>query len=210
MRTRWTALLALALVAILFSTAPAADDDKDTFTDEGFVRTWLILAPIPLDENQGGTDGLNKEQIKDEAKLQPKEGDKATAGKKELTWKKFKAPEHLVDFNAILGDKTEDAVAYAVCYVVADAEMKGVRMKTGSDDQLKVYLNGKKVFEFTAPRAADKDQDTTEVTLQKGVNPLVCKVVNEKDEWSLCVRFLDKDDKPIKNLKVILTPKEKE
>lgn len=206
MRTRWAVLSAWVLLAVLCSAAPAADD-KDSFTDEGFVRTWLILAPIPLNDNQDGADGLAKEQIKDEAKLQPKDGDKATAGNKELIWKKHTAPEHLVDFNAILGNVTEDSVGYAVCYLVADAERK-VKMKTGSDDQLKVYLNGKKVFEFTEPRSADKDQDTTDVTLQKGVNVLVCKVVNEKADWSLCVRFVDKDDKPVKDLKVRLSPKE--
>jgi hypothetical protein len=206
MRTRWAVLCAGMLLAMLCSTAPAADD-KDTFTDEGFVRTWLVLAPIPLENNQSGAEGLAKEQIKDEAKLQPKDGDKMKAGDKELTWKKHTAPEHLVDFNAILGDTTENSVGYAVCYLVADSEQK-VKMKTGSDDQLKVFLNGKKVFEFTEPRSADKDQDTTDVTLQKGVNVLVCKVVNESADWSLCVRFVDKDDKPVKDLKVRLSPKE--
>jgi hypothetical protein len=193
-------------LALLLPATRAADDDKDAFTGEGFIRTWLILAPIHLNDMQSGFDGIQKEQIKDEGKIEPKDGDKIKVGGKELTWKKHKTEEHLVDFNAILGAETEDSVAYAVCYVVAGEEMKGVKMKTGSDDQLKVYLNGKKVFEFTEPRAADKDQDTTEVTLQKGVNVLVCKVVNEKVDWSLCVRFVDKDDKPVKGLKVQLTP----
>jgi len=207
MRIRRLIVAAIVLLVALISAAPAADDNKDSFTDEGFVRSWLILAPIPLKENQNGADGLAQEQIKDEAKLEPKDGDKIMVGAKELTWKKHQTPEHLVDFNVILGNTTEDSVGYAVCYLVADAEMKNVKMKTGSDDQLKVYLNGKKAFEFTDARAAEKDQDTTEVTLQKGVNTLVCKVVNEKMEWSLCVRFVDKDGKPVKNLKVQLAPK---
>jgi hypothetical protein len=206
MRTRWMALIATPLLLFVVP-APAADKDEP-FTEEGFIRTWLVLAPIPLAENQSGADGLAKEQIKDEAKLQPKEGDKVKAGDKELTWKKHQAPEHLVDFNAILGSQTEDSVAYAVCYLVTDAEMKDLKMKTGSDDQLKVYLNGKEVFKFTEPRAADKDQDTTEgITLPKGVNTLVMKVVNEKIDWSCCVRFVDKDDKPVKGFKVQLAPK---
>jgi hypothetical protein len=207
MRIRWTIPAALATVLALWSAAAAADDAKDSLTDEGFIRDWLVLAPIPLADGQSGAEGLAKEQLKDEAKLQPKDGDKTKAGDKEMTWKKHKTPEHLVDFNAILGNTTEDSVAYAVTYVVADKEMKGVKMKTGSDDQLKVWLNGKKVFEYTEARAADKDQDTTEVDLQKGVNVLVCKVVNEKADWSLCVRFVDKDDNAVKNLKVQLTPK---
>ena len=71
---------------------------------------------------------------------------------------------------------------------------------TGSDDQVKVYLNGKEVMKFAEPRSADKDQDTTTVTLTKGINVLVAKVVNEKVDWQFCVRFTDKDDKPLKGL----------
>ena len=91
--------------------------------------------------------------------------------------------------------------ALATYYLVAPAEMKDVKMKTGSDDQAKVYLNGKEVFKFAEARPTAKDQDTTEVTLRKGVNVLVVKVVNEKMDWSFCVRFTDKDDKPLTQLK---------
>ena len=74
-------------------------------------------------------------------------------------------------------------------------------MKTGSDDQSKVYLNGREVFKFAEERAAEKDQDTTDVTLRKGVNVLVVKVVNVKVDWSFCVRFTGRNDKPLENLK---------
>ena len=100
-----------------------------------------------------------------------------------------------------LGAETEDSVAYAVTYVDCPEELSGIRMKTGSDDQVKVFLNGKEVLKVTEARSAEKDQDTTEVTLRKGVNVLVVKVVNEKVDWSCCVRFVDKNDKSITNLK---------
>ena len=122
-------------------------------------------------------------------------------GDRALIWKEHTCKDCVLDFNFLLGAVTEDSVAYAVSYVVAPEELKSVKMKTGSDDQAKVYLNGKEVFKFTDPRAADKDQDTTEVSLQKGVNVLVVKVVNEKMDWSFCVRFTDKDDKPLTKLK---------
>jgi hypothetical protein len=195
--TSWVLGLALLLPFV----AAAAAEDKAGVNDEGFLQRWLVLAPIPLTDGQSGADGLEKQQLKDEAKLKPKAGDKVKVGDKELTWKEHTCKEHLLDFNDLLGATTEDSVAYAVTFVVAPEEMKGVKMKTGSDDQAKVYLNGKEVFKFTDPRAADKDQDTTEVTLQKGVNVLVVKVVNEKMDWSFCVRFTDKDDKPLTKLK---------
>ena len=195
--TSWVPGLALLL---LFAAAVTANDAAGV-NDEGFVQKWLVLAPIPFADSQNGAEALDKEQVKDEAKLKPSAGEKVKIGDKELAWKEHTCKEHLLDFNALLGNTTEDSVAYAVTFIVAPEDLKGVKMKTGSDDQAKVYLNGKEVFKFTDPRPADKDQDTTEVTLRKGVNVLVAKVVNEKMDWSFCVRFTDKDDKPLTNLK---------
>jgi len=70
-------------------------------------------------------------------------------------------------------------------------------MKTGSDDQCRVYLNGKEVFKNAEVRPTEKDDDTAEVTLRKGTNVMVVKVVNEKFAWSFCVRFTDRDDRPL-------------
>ena len=175
--------------------------------EEGFIRNWLVLAPFPFGEAQNGTDALGKQQIPDEAKLQPKEGDKVKSGDKNLAWKPYKAEGHLLDFNAFLGQKTENSVGYAVCYLLADREMKDITLKTGSDDQAKVYLNGKEVFKNEEARPADKDQDSTpNLTLKKGANVLVFKIVNETEDWTGCLRFTDKDGKPITDLKVTLKP----
>src|SRR5262245_57863604 len=184
---------------LLFGLAVAADE-KSGVNEEGFIQQWLVLAPIPLDKDQTGADALDKEQLKGEAKLKPKAGEKVKAGDKELAWKEHACKEHLLDFNAFLGGQTEDSVGYAVTFVVAPEDLK-VKMKTGSDDQAKVYLNGKEVFKNAEARPAEKDQDSTEVTLQKGVNVVVVKVINEKIDWSFCVRFTDKDDKPLTKLK---------
>jgi hypothetical protein len=188
------------LVVLLVLAARAAADEKTGLDGDGFIQKWLVLAPIPSDAADSGADALKKAQVKDEAKLKPKAGEKVKAGGKELAWKKHTSKDHMLDFNAFLGSDTEDSVAYAVTYVTAPAEMKGVKMKTGSDDQVKVYLNGKEVFKYDEERSGDKDQDTTEVTLRKGVNVLVAKVVNVKADWQLCVRFVDKDDKPVKGV----------
>jgi hypothetical protein len=191
----------LVAATLVFAAAPAArSDEKSGLDGEGFVQKWLVLAPIPLGPTESGAGGLDREAVKDEAKLKPKAGDKVKADDKELTWKEHTAREHLLDFNALLGAQTEDAIGYAVTYITAPSEMT-VKMKTGSDDQCKVWLNGKEVFKYADPRPAEKDQDTTDVTLKKGVNVLVVKVVNEKIDWSFCVHFTDKDDKPITDLK---------
>jgi len=189
----------LLAVALWLGASAAVADEKAGTDSDGFVQQWLVLAPIPLKDGEDGATGLGREAVADEAKLKPKAGDKVKAGDKELAWKAYAAKEHLLDFNGHLGAQTEDAIGYAVTYVTAPADMT-VKMKTGSDDQCKVWLNGTEVFKFTDARAADKDQDTTEAKLKKGVNVLVVKVVNEKIDWSFCVRFVDGDDKPVAGL----------
>ena len=147
------------LLLLLCLSAKAPADEKSGVNDEGFLQHWLVLAPISLEENQSGEDGLAKEQLKDEAKMKPKKGDKVKVGDKELTWKEYNAKEHQLDFNDFLGKETEDSVGYAVTYIVAPEELKSIKMKTGSDDQCKVFLNGKEVFKYTEERSAEKDQD---------------------------------------------------
>jgi serine/threonine protein kinase len=186
---------------------PEEDWIKSGLDQEGFITTWLLLAPIPLDAGQSAADALGKEQVTDEAKLQPKAGDKVHIHGKELVWQKHTTLDYYFDFNAFLDKQTDDSVGYAASYIHADVEMKDVKLKTGSDDQALVYLNGKQVLKQPNARPLAKDQDTTEITLRKGVNVLLFKVINEKIEWAGCARFMDRDGKVIRNLTASLTAK---
>src|SRR5262249_59756455 len=97
-------------VLLLLGVAVVSADDKSGVNEEGFIQNWLVLAPIPLAENESGADGLDKQQLKDEAKLQPKEGDKIKIGGKEIVWKKHNLKDFLLDFNELLGAHTDHSV----------------------------------------------------------------------------------------------------
>ena len=192
------ALLALALLFAL----PA----QDTFSPdgEGFIRNWLVLAPIPVEEGSGASE-IDKDLVSGEAKLKPKAGDKVKVDGKDLTWTAHKTADWFIDFLTGFGkDRGEDACAYAVAYVHADDAMK-VKLAIGSNDQCKAFVNGKEVAKFTETRTLEKDTETAEVTLAKGQNVVVLKVINEKNNWQGCARFL-KEGSPVKNIKISLTP----
>ena len=135
----------LAATALLLLTGRAVPGKgKMGLDEEGFITTWLLLAPIVLDKGQSGADALGKEQIPGEAKLRPKAGDKVKVNGKELVWKVYQAKGYFFDVNDFLGKVTEDSVAYAVCYIHADRALPDIQLRTGSDDQAVVYLNGKR------------------------------------------------------------------
>jgi hypothetical protein len=89
-------------------------------------------------------------------------------------------------------------------YVIAEAETKAT-LALSSNDQGKAWLNGKEVFRFAETRTLEKDTDVTDVTLLKGQNVLVLKVINEVNNGQGCARFT-KDGFGVKGIKISLTP----
>ncbi len=183
------------------------DDDKPGIDGEGSIRAWLVLAPIALEDGQDGAQGLEKEQIQDEATLKPRVDNTVEVAGKELTWKVADAEQGILDFNKFVGKETEQSVAYAVSYLEAEKDLANVILKIGSDDEIRVYLNGKRVHSYDEGREFEKDEDTVDgLSLKKGRNVLVLKVVNEGQDWMGSVRVLDMDGVPIKGLQAMTRP----
>jgi hypothetical protein len=191
-------------MTLVLSAVLAAGVHAEEMDAEGFIKEWLMLAPIDISDGDGATSEIDKQQIPDEAKLAPKEGEKALVKGKEMAWKKIGAKEYYFDVNEILGDQHQGVAGYFVCYVESAEEQKDVKLLMGSNDQGKVYLNEKMAITYSEGRTIDKDQDSAVVTLNKGVNKLVFKVINDSNNWQGCMRFTDKDGKPLKGLKVKL------
>jgi hypothetical protein len=125
-----------------------------------------------------------------------------------LTWKKVKATDYFLDLNALLNQQTEKTVGYAVCYIRAEEERNNLQVKMGSNDQGKVYLNGKVLLKTSEPRSLEQDNDVARnVTLNKGVNVVVFKIFNEGgSDWQGCLRFTDASGKPVTNVVIRLEP----
>ena len=202
------AIILSALVLGLFAVQSRAATDEFTPRSDGFIRDWLLLAPIQLAADADSAEAVEKNQIPDEGLLKPKAGDKVTVRGKEFTWKKVKATDYFLDLNAICNAETEKTVAYAVAYIKADEEQKNLKLKMGSNDEGKVFLNGKLLLKATEPRALDQDSDTArDVTLNKGINVVVFKIINEGgSDWQGCLRFTDASDKPVTKIGIRLEP----
>jgi len=194
----------VALSCMLVSKVGAADALK--LDSEGYIRHWVMLAPIALSEGESGVDAVFKEQIKDEAALQPKAGDKVKIRGKELTWQNITAATNYFDFNAVLKTVNDHAAGYMVTYIECDTERPDVIMAVASNDEGRIYFNGVDIYAFSEPRTLMLDADKGKVTLKKGVNVVVFKVINEQNSWQGAMRLLDKAGTPLKNLKIRSSP----
>jgi uncharacterized Zn ribbon protein len=188
------------MVAILLQAPQTSSPDA-----EGFIRNWLVLAPIAVQEDSGATE-IEKDFVGGEATIQPKPGDRVNVAGKILTWTAHQTSDYFIDFLKAFGaERGEDVAGYAVAYINADDSMK-VRLSVGSNDQCRVWLNGTQVIKFTETRTLDKDTDSADVVLNKGQNVLVFKVINEKNNWQGAARFLQ-NGVPVKNITIATAPK---
>ncbi len=205
MRTILTILLLLQTSgSLLIPNVLAEENRPDT---NGYIHTWLMLAPIPLEEDETGTEAVAFNIIRRESALQPREGDTHKAAGYERTWKKIVTEGDVFDFNVVLNDRIENAVAYLVTYIHSPGEIQNVTLLAGGNDQTRVYFNGQAVSTSTEPRALTKDSDMAKgLTFQKGVNTVVMKIVNEVGNWQGCLRFTTEDGTPLKNYTLQLQP----
>ena len=203
-------LLALDACAVVATGGIYTAPQEKTYgpDDEGYIRNWLVLGPIPNEARSRGENEVDRNQLPDEGTLAPKAGEKVTVREKYLTWKKYQTPRFYVDFNEWLKHpenvREENVLGYIVAYVHSDRERTKLQCRMISNDQGKLYLNGKTLLKFTSTRAIVKGEEDIAkgVTLRKGLNVVVFKIINESNNWGGCVRFTDAKGKPVTDIRM--------
>lgn len=204
MKTLFAILGGAAALSIFTPEAGAADAFQPDA--EGYIRHWVMLAPVTLRDGESCADALLKNLIPNEAALRPKAGDTVKVGGKELAWRNVTAATNYFDFNETLKSINDHVAGYMVTYVECDQDLPETVIAVASNDQGRIYFNGVDIYAFTEARQLMLDADKGRVTLKKGVNTFVFKVTNEQNSWQGAMRFLDKAGAPLKNIRIKLQP----
>jgi hypothetical protein len=139
--------------------------------------------------------------------MRPRAGQPVRIGDQALVWQKYHSPNAVLDFNAVLGRLTRRYFAYAACYLNSDRPRNDLWLQVGSDDQAKVSINGRDVYQFRCPRALGGGLDTIgSISLEQGTNVLLFQVANEGADWLGCIRLVDEAGRPAQGIHFRLTP----
>ena len=95
-----------------------------------------------------------------------------------------------LDLGALL-NRAEHVSAYALLQVYS-RQPQEVAILLGSDDSVRLWVNGELEHEYPRDRVARRDQDIVPVTLSAGWNTLLAKVVNFQSAHGLYLRIADK------------------
>lgn len=170
-------------------------------SSSGFVRDWLLCGvfpnPLPPEQERGegyqvGV-GFHTDYLGGEARARPlaREVVRRPDGRP-TAWMRYQSEDDKIDFRkAFAGNETERVVAYAFRTVKRD-EPGGAILSIGSDDSVKVWLNGELVHEHEVGRGMRADHDVVPVTFKGGENSLLVKVENGRGGWGFITRILSR------------------
>jgi len=94
-----------------------------------------------------------------------------------------------------------DRVAYLRTRVWSPKNQK-VRLEVGSNDGIKVWLNGQVVHSNNVGRTISRDEDKIDVTLRQGPNKLMMKITQSGGTWSACACLRTLDGGKVEGLKI--------
>jgi hypothetical protein len=164
----------------------------------GFLRDWYVIGPFDARGRKGFSAVYPPEKGVDlDAVLEGK-------GDKKLRWKRETVTEAatgrfpvLIDLRKPLGD-ADDAVAYAWTAIDVPRE-QAVEFRGSADDNLSVWVNGKREFGFEEYHNGVRlDRHRFVVKLKKGTNTILVKVCqgipdksNPAPNWEFLLRITD-------------------
>ena len=177
----------------------------------GFLRRWLILDPIPATgvTQNAVQAAVKKEYFPNQFTVIPHDGDKVTVNGTELAWHALDTKFYSVSlyhFGWLVNKSTDNVLMWAVTIVNCPEEMHDVRLAIGSNDASVWWGNGQEVIGIYGDRLSVVDDGVSKkLTLKKGPNVIRCAIHNQGGMTDFCARFLDANDKPIKNLTLSLS-----
>ncbi|NQT85402.1 HEAT repeat domain-containing protein [bacterium] len=166
----------------------AQDFINDLEKNDGYILVWMGAGPYTVK----GKSGLDLFDLA----FPPEKPDA-----KDVKWTRLTKGINACDINleAAISDG-DHCAAYVRTRVWAPADLP-VRLELGSDDAIRVWLNGKHVHGKNGSRGMTLRQDRPKADLKKGWNDLLLKVIDHEGGWAFACRIRKPDGSALEGLK---------
>jgi CubicO group peptidase (beta-lactamase class C family) len=188
----------------LFALTAAADDlpGRSALKPDEFLKTWVVLKPITISgKDQTPSEEVLKQAFAEdwligqsgETGIRPRPGLKQRIVHKGLVdqpleWQSVRSKDDDIDL------QTDTApVQYSIAYAWVEFNMPAATqglLGIGSDDAVKVWLNGKLIHDKWAVRPVTPDEDVVPAEFKRGSNRILLKVLNGQGGWGFAFRLM--------------------
>ena len=176
--------------------------DVDQLKTGAFLHDFMLIGSFPNPLPEGVTDyfhldrtclGFSKDYLVStggEKNAEPFIGQAVSFGNnKNLIWQNYHSPTDKINLKKVF-TPNDKVVAYAAIWIKSDTEQKKL-MGIGSNDGMKVWLNGKMLIKVHKPRTVNIDNEYLSLKLHKGKNLLLIKIEQGFGGWGFVLRPVD-------------------
>jgi len=163
------------------------------------MRQWLVCGPFPVSQKEGERPDMAAQRqafYKDfltehggEADIRPTAQMVHKIDGEQYRWQPVASETDVINLFDVY-----EPEEYVVAYAWAEIEMPEARsglLGIGSDDAMRLWLNGEPVTENWTDRPAQPDDDLVLVNFRAGKNQILMKVQNQRESWGFVCRLLD-------------------
>ena len=155
-----------------------------------FITDWSLLGPFYTQKSHDLDQDFLLEQG-GEANIRPSPEQEFRNSKNQtLKWRPISGREKIINLIEEIG-RLGNVTAYAFCQIEGSGE-EYVEFGLGSDDSVKVWINGQVVHQSQEPRGVMVDQDQFNVKLNPGSNTCLIKVSQGMGDWGFVIRPVDR------------------
>jgi len=172
--------------------AELADATYEGLKPGEYMSRWLVLGPIPVfkDRPRDTNPKTEKAAFENDTLTSFENFEPSVLiGQVPYQWKIFQSDNEIMDLDRAWKER-EHMICYAWAQVNMPQETEAL-LGIGSDDAVKVWLNGELVHENWVDRGVEPDDDVVPVTFRKGHNQLILKVQNGTWGWGYVCRLLE-------------------
>jgi len=173
----------------VYATLDLARAMPGTFS-YGFIDAWAMIGPFHWNQDTGfQAPPFDPANIDFEIEHAWNE--------KPITWRRETNPDPAAMFE-LTGrfGMINNVAMYAFARVRVD-ETQDVTVRSGSDDGIRIWVNGEVVHANPTDRGAAIDQDRANATLRAGESDLLVQVTQNGGGWGFCVRLTRPDGFPL-------------
>lgn len=207
--------MSLILTAL---AAAGATERVEPLGAMGEIPVWLALGYLPIPAAVADREAtLDRDLLAasgGEAACAPTGGQAVASAGARFVWSRaplvpptlmqlYPRPASLPLFDAPGGGVLENTAVYLAC-TLRSTHAQTVRLLLGSDDSVKVVLNGAVVHRFVGARSMLEDSDTVALELRAGDNRLLVRVDNYANNGGFVGRLADEAGLPARGVAAVL------
>lgn len=162
-----------------------------------YVSDWLLCGPFPaLTDAEPDIEAIRLpgmyadflHAFGGEANVRPEVGQVVSFAGGSCEWTRHVSPGEVIDLDAAVS-RTDRVVGYAY-RVIESPKQQACILAVGSNDGVRVWLNGELVLDSPGPRGLQMDHNLVPVALREGSNHLLLKIEERGNRWAFACRLL--------------------